>query len=54
MAELDMRDYFAAKALHALLAVTETGGCTRDDFAAESYRFADAMLAAREVEKGAL
>ena len=47
-AGMTLRDYFAAKVLHALLAGPLIGAGTRDDFAAKSYRMADAMLAARE------
>ena len=43
-----LRDYFAAKALQGLLANSEVQA-THAEFAAESYKMADAMLKAREV-----
>ena len=43
-----LRDYFAANALNGLLAADEEC-CFKPDVAAEyAYRFADAMIAARE------
>ena len=46
---MKLRDYFAAKALEGLLAdswqVTSKG--TMEDFVADSYKWADAMLAER-------
>lgn len=42
---MTLRDYFAAKAMHALLM---TGDWTGDSLTSEAYRFADAMLAARK------
>ena len=63
LAELDMRDYFAAKAMHALIVEPPWGegssstllACTKDfcgdepcgRFALAAYRMADAMLAER-------
>ncbi len=43
---MTLRDYFAAAALQGLLACENTDG-ERDYFAALSYKYADAMIAAR-------
>lgn len=45
---MTLRDYFAAKAMQGLLANSEVQA-THAEFAAESYKMADAMLKAREV-----
>ena len=54
MAELDMRDYFAAKAMPSLLStVTEfPDEHWRVGVAVDAYAMADAMLAAREGKAG--
>jgi len=44
--ELDLRDYFAAKAMQGLLA--SDVNATRHIFAAQAYAMADAMLEARQ------
>jgi hypothetical protein len=44
---MTLRDYFAAKALQGLLACAEADG-TNDDFARWAYKYADAMLKARD------
>ncbi len=44
---MTLRDYFAAKALQGLLACSEADG-TNDDFARWAYKYADAMLEARD------
>lgn len=44
---MTLRDYFAAKALQGLTADGTTGG-TFAEYASDAYRYADAMLAARE------
>lgn len=46
---MTMRDYFAAKALQGLLS-NRNAEAAIDEFAAKSYRMADAMLAARETK----
>jgi len=43
---MDLRDYFAAKAMQGFL--TESGDVIFDSLAIESYRVADAMMKARE------
>ena len=49
MAELDMRDYFAARALQGLMANKSNPlHFNPEDDAAYVYRIADAMLKARE------
>jgi hypothetical protein len=45
---MDLRDYFAAKAMQGLLSDTSVKG-SPDEFATRAYRVADAMLRAREV-----
>jgi len=47
---MSLRDYFAAKAMQAMVGTTtyETGGWPADDLAKQSYDMADAMLLARE------
>jgi len=42
---MDLRDYFAAKAMQGFL--TESGDVIFDSLAIESYRVADAMMKAR-------
>jgi hypothetical protein len=44
---ISMRDYFAAAALQGSLACLGSGG-DWDDFAKDAYKYADAMLKARE------
>jgi hypothetical protein len=44
---MDLRDYFAAKALQGLLADYSQRN-TMENFARESYEVADAMMKARE------
>jgi hypothetical protein len=43
---MDLRDYFAAKAMQGFL--TENGDVIFDSLAIESYKVADAMMKARE------
>ena len=43
---MTLRDYFAAKALQALVSLPEANG-TADYFAAGAYQYADAMIKAR-------
>jgi len=45
--EMTLRDYFAAKALDALISLPDTKG-TETEFAEWAYAYADAMLAARK------
>jgi len=45
-AGMDLRDYFAAKAMQGFL--TKSGDVIFDSLAIESYRVADAMMKARE------
>lgn len=55
---LSMRDYFAAKAMHAMLASSEADdfresewGCSSlPEICEQAYRMADYMLAAREAK----
>jgi hypothetical protein len=44
---MTLRDYFAAKAMQGLLS-NRNAEAAIDEFAAKSYRMADAMLKARE------
>ena len=44
---MSLRDYFAAKALQALVSLPEAAGSV-DFFATEAYRYADAMIEARK------
>jgi hypothetical protein len=46
-AGMTLRDYFAAKALDALISLPQTKG-TETEFAKWAYAYADAMLAARK------
>lgn len=50
---MSLRDYFAGQALAGISANPreDYSGTTRDDKANESYRQADAMLAARNLNK---
>ncbi len=51
MANIELRDYFAAAALTGLLAHTTPKLAEADEWVATSaYRYADAMLKARENE----
>jgi hypothetical protein len=45
---MDLRDYFAAKALHGLLAAEQVGEYSNEHVAEISYVIADAMMEARE------
>ena len=46
---MDLRDYFAAKALHGLLAAEQVGEYSNEHVAEISYVIADAMMKAREL-----
>ena len=48
MQELDLRDYFAAKAMQGLLSCPVQPQSGADIFARDAYTIADAMLRARE------
>lgn len=49
MDQIEMRDYFAAKAMHGICAHADTWGLpTNEKIASVAYAMADAMLAARE------
>ena len=48
---MSLRDYFAAAALQGWCACSRTAG-TEQDAAELAYRYADAMLAARERKEG--
>lgn len=48
---MTLRDYFAAAALQGMLANAQPGDGTPEEFAADAYAFADAMLAARARRK---
>jgi hypothetical protein len=43
--DMELRDYFAAKAMAALISET---GLMLDDFAGEAYEIADKMMEARD------
>ena len=43
--DIELRDYFAAKAMAALISET---GLMLDDFAGEAYEIADKMMEARD------
>jgi hypothetical protein len=45
---MELRDYFAAKALQGFCAAEDTGNWSRSEMAEASYQMADAMLRARE------
>lgn len=49
---MSLRDYFAAKALQGMLADPNSVGLKPDTLSALSYKFADAMLAARQQGAG--
>lgn len=49
LAEIDLRDYFAAKALQGLLSDSNVRASEKE-FATKSYAIADAMLKARSAE----
>jgi hypothetical protein len=46
---MTLRDYFAAAALQGSIACIGSGG-DWDDFAKDTYKYADAMLKAREAK----
>ena len=48
LAAIDLRDYFAAKAMHASMGLDPAGAATADEHAKWAYDMADAMLKARE------
>ena len=51
VAGMSLRDYFAAKAMQARIAnpsLFERFGCTAEEVAVDSYKFADALIAERE------
>ena len=45
--ELDLRDYFAAKAIQGIIGTEAEGGMLYDRVAEVAYMYADAMLKAR-------
>jgi hypothetical protein len=45
LVDIELRDYFAAKAMAALISET---GLMLDDFAGEAYEIADKMMIARD------
>ena len=45
LVDIELRDYFAAKAMAALISET---GLMLDDFAGEAYEIADTMMEARD------
>jgi hypothetical protein len=47
-AGMDLRDYFAAKAIPSLVKTFENYVTTPDDVAKLAYQYADAMMKARE------
>lgn len=47
---MTLRDYFAAKVMHRLIADPSWQGMTTGTMAATAYEVADAMLAAREAK----
>ena len=49
---LSLRDYFAAAALQGLIGCDYDDGPTWEDFVAQSYQLADAMIAERAKTKG--
>lgn len=54
LTEVDLRDYFASKAINGMLSALDASGLNYSDpkmMAEHAYDFADAMLAAREVSK---
>jgi len=47
--EMDLRDYFAAKAMQALITCAENGGDIPHKMCAvDAYRYANAMMGARD------
>ncbi len=45
---MDLRDYFAAKAMHSLLVThANSRGWSKDAVASQAYKMADAMIAER-------
>lgn len=50
---MDLRDYFAAKAMQGNIAASESGGYIDLKIAARwAYEMADAMMKAREIKNG--
>jgi hypothetical protein len=49
---MNLRDYFAAKAMQAAIAHGESQGTKLSQIAWASYKMADAMLKAREAGNG--
>jgi hypothetical protein len=49
---MTLRDYFAAAALQGLIGCDYDDGPTWEDFVAQSYQLADAMIAERAKTKG--
>ena len=47
---MDLRDYFAAKAMPSLVKTFENHITTPDDVAKLAYKYADAMMKAREAK----
>jgi hypothetical protein len=47
---MELRDYFAAKAMPSLVKTFENHITTPDDVAKLAYKYADAMMKAREQE----
>lgn len=52
LAEADLRDYFAAKAMQGIVASVGAAQMRVDEAADFAYLIADAMLAAREKKEG--
>lgn len=48
---MTLRDYFAGQALTNLLPALRDDALTPDEVASDAYRFADAMLVAREAKR---
>lgn len=48
---MDLRDYFAAKAMTGGMWISDTQGNTYERDAQECYKIADAMMKAREVKE---
>lgn len=51
LGEVDLRDYFAAKAIQGICSSGPDRSWTDDMLACEAYRLADAMLAQREKQE---
>jgi hypothetical protein len=47
---MDLRDYFAAKAMQELMRVALDENAPKENVAKTAYKIADAMMKAREVE----